>query len=111
MRSDGPALLPVFRSQHQAELLMWLLHPEEEPCSSSRVFGRRPKVVTTQSSRPVRAQAVATLTAPNAPEPTHRRAARLGTRRPGFTVPDRGRMRPEVWQAWREAHAPDEERP
>jgi len=31
MRSDGPALLPVFRSQHQAELLMWLfLHPDEE---------------------------------------------------------------------------------
>ena len=25
MRSDGPPLLPVFRSQHQAELLMWLL--------------------------------------------------------------------------------------
>jgi len=31
MRSDGPALLPIFRSQHQAELLTWLLlHPEEE---------------------------------------------------------------------------------
>ncbi len=31
MRSGGPALMPVFRSQHQAELLMWLmLHPEEE---------------------------------------------------------------------------------
>jgi DNA-binding transcriptional ArsR family regulator len=31
MRSEGPALLPVFRSQHQAELLMWLmLHPEQE---------------------------------------------------------------------------------
>lgn len=31
MRSDGPALLPVFRSQRQAELLMWLyLHPESE---------------------------------------------------------------------------------
>ena len=31
MRSQGPALLPIFRSQHQAELLMWLLlHPEEE---------------------------------------------------------------------------------
>ena len=31
MRSDGPALIPVFRSQHQAELLMWLLlHPEQE---------------------------------------------------------------------------------
>lgn len=31
MRSNGPALMPVFRSQHQAELLMWLLlHPEQE---------------------------------------------------------------------------------
>lgn len=31
MRSNGPALLPVFRSQHQAELLMWLmLHPDQE---------------------------------------------------------------------------------
>ena len=31
MRSEGPALLPLFRSQHQAELLMWLyLHPETE---------------------------------------------------------------------------------
>jgi DNA-binding transcriptional ArsR family regulator len=31
MRTDGPALMPVFRSQHQAELLMWLmLHPEQE---------------------------------------------------------------------------------
>lgn len=31
MRSDGPALIPVFRSQHQAELLMWLmLHPDQE---------------------------------------------------------------------------------
>lgn len=31
MRSDGPALMPVFRSQHQAELLLWLLlHPEHE---------------------------------------------------------------------------------
>jgi len=31
MRSDAPALLPVFRSQHQAELLMWLmLHPDQE---------------------------------------------------------------------------------
>ncbi|MGN6687261.1 MAG: hypothetical protein ACTHK1_06955 [Actinomycetales bacterium] len=28
MRSEAPALLPVFRSQHQAELLTWLyLHP------------------------------------------------------------------------------------
>ncbi|GAA3148032.1 ArsR family transcriptional regulator [Rhodococcus baikonurensis] len=31
MRSNGPALLPVFRSQHQAELLtQLLLHPDDE---------------------------------------------------------------------------------
>lgn len=31
MRSKAPALLPVFRSQHQAALLAWLLlHPERE---------------------------------------------------------------------------------
>lgn len=31
MRVDAPALLPIFRSQHQAELLMWLLlHPDQE---------------------------------------------------------------------------------
>jgi predicted nucleotidyltransferase len=31
MRSQGPALLPVFRSQHQAELLTWLfLHADQE---------------------------------------------------------------------------------
>lgn len=31
MRSEPPALLPIFRSQHQAELLSWLLlHPDHE---------------------------------------------------------------------------------
>ena len=31
MRSAAPALLPIFRSQHQAALLAWLLlHPEHE---------------------------------------------------------------------------------
>lgn len=31
MRSEGPALLPIFRSQHQAELLtLLMLHPERE---------------------------------------------------------------------------------
>ncbi len=31
MRSDAPPLLPIFRSQHQAVLLAWLLmHPESE---------------------------------------------------------------------------------
>lgn len=40
MRSEGPALLPVFRSQHQAELLMWLfMHPEQE-CGVSELADR-----------------------------------------------------------------------
>ncbi|HZX99604.1 MAG TPA: ArsR family transcriptional regulator [Dermatophilaceae bacterium] len=31
MRSEAPALIPIFRSQHQAALLAWLLlHPEDE---------------------------------------------------------------------------------
>ncbi len=31
MRSEAPALMPIFRSQHQAVLLAWLLlHPEHE---------------------------------------------------------------------------------
>jgi AraC-like DNA-binding protein len=31
MRSEAPALMPIFRSQHQAALLAWLLlHPEQE---------------------------------------------------------------------------------
>jgi DNA-binding transcriptional ArsR family regulator len=31
MRSDAPALLPIFRSRHQADLLSWLLlHPDTE---------------------------------------------------------------------------------
>lgn len=31
MRSDAPALMPIFRSRHQADLLAWLLlHPDQE---------------------------------------------------------------------------------
>jgi AraC-like DNA-binding protein len=31
MRSEAPALLPIFRSQHQAAMLAWLLlHPDDE---------------------------------------------------------------------------------
>src|SRR5665647_2664121 len=31
MRSEAPALMPIFRSQHQAALLAWLLlHPDDE---------------------------------------------------------------------------------
>jgi hypothetical protein len=54
--------------------------------------------------------AVETATAPAAPEPTTAEL-RAWARAAGLAVPGRGRLRPEVWQAWREAHAPDEERP
>jgi len=31
MRSEAPALIPIFRSRHQADLLAWLLlHPDQE---------------------------------------------------------------------------------
>lgn len=54
--------------------------------------------------------AVDTTTAPSAPEPTTAEL-RAWARAAGLTVPDRGRLRPEVWQAWRDANAPDKECP
>jgi ERCC4 domain len=44
-----------------------------------------------------------TPTAPAAPEPTSAEL-RAWARSAGLSVPDRGRLRPEVWQAWRDAH-------
>lgn len=49
--------------------------------------------------------APATSTTPAAPEPTTSEV-RAWARTNGITVPDRGRLRPEVWQAWRDAHQP-----
>jgi ERCC4 domain/Lsr2 len=54
--------------------------------------------------------AAETSTAPTAPAPTTAEL-RAWARAAGINVPDRGRLRPEVWQAWRDAHAPDKERP
>src|SRR5438128_2511708 len=45
-----------------------------------------------------------------APDPTTAEL-RAWARAPGLTVPDHGRLRPEVWHAWRGAHTPDKERP
>ena len=42
----------------------------------------------------------ATSTAPEAPEPTTREV-RAWAQAKGITVPDRGRLRPAIWQAWR----------
>jgi hypothetical protein len=41
--------------------------------------------------------------APTAPEPTTAEV-RAWARAHGLTVPDRGKLRPEIWQAWRAAH-------
>jgi Lsr2 len=46
-----------------------------------------------------------TSTAPAAPEPTTSEV-RAWARASGITVPDRGRLRPSVWQAWRDAQQP-----
>jgi hypothetical protein len=45
--------------------------------------------------------------APSAPEPSTAEV-RAWARGSGLAVPDRGRLRPQIWQAWRAAHqAPD----
>ena len=44
-----------------------------------------------------------TEAAPEAPAPSTSEV-RAWARDSGLTVPDRGRLRPEIWQAWREAH-------
>jgi hypothetical protein len=43
------------------------------------------------------------LSAPDRPEPTVAEV-RAWARRAGMDVPDRGRLRPEIWDAWRTAH-------
>jgi hypothetical protein len=43
--------------------------------------------------------------APSTPEPTTAEV-RAWARGAGLAVPDRGRLRPEIWQAWRSAHSP-----
>ena len=43
-----------------------------------------------------------TATAPRAPEPTTSEV-RAWARGKEITVPDRGRLRPDIWQAWRDA--------
>jgi hypothetical protein len=45
-----------------------------------------------------------TAAAPDAPEPSTSEV-RAWARAAGITVPDRGRLRPELWQAWRDAHS------
>jgi hypothetical protein len=46
-----------------------------------------------------------TAAAPDAPEPSTSEV-RTWARAVGIAVPDRGRLRPEIWQSWRDAHTP-----
>ncbi len=60
MRSDAPALLPIFRSQHQARILAWLLlHSGDE--STVTDLGRRLGLPVTTVHREVQRLAVAGL--------------------------------------------------
>jgi ERCC4-type nuclease len=52
---------------------------------------------------PSLADVAAFADAPTAPEPATSEV-RAWARSQGLTVPDRGRLRPEIWQAWRAAH-------
>jgi len=62
---------------------------------------------TTETAITTRLPAVATETAhaPTAPEPTTAEI-RVWARSAGLTVPDRGRLRPEIRAAWHDAHQP-----
>ena len=44
-------------------------------------------------------------TAPDSPQPSTAEV-RAWARTTGLTLPDRGRLRPEIWQAWRQANTP-----
>jgi hypothetical protein len=46
-----------------------------------------------------------TAEAPTTPDPSTAQV-RAWARERGLEVPDRGRLRPEIWQAWRQAHPP-----
>ena len=50
----------------------------------------------------------AITTAPSAPDPTTAEV-RAWARAHSIDVPDRGRLRPQIWQAWHQAHQPDPE--
>jgi ERCC4 domain-containing protein len=50
------------------------------------------------------------VAAPAAPEPTTAEV-RAWARANDLPVPDRGRLRPEIWEAWRAAHAPERTTP
>jgi hypothetical protein len=47
---------------------------------------------------------LALATAPTEPGPATAEV-RAWARQAGYSVPDRGRLRPEIWQAWREHHS------
>jgi hypothetical protein len=44
--------------------------------------------------------------APAGPQPSTAEV-RVWARAAGLPVPDRGRLRPEIWQAWHDAHRPN----
>lgn len=47
-----------------------------------------------------------TATAPTAPQPATSEV-RAWARHAGLAVPERGRLRPDIWQAWHQAHSPE----
>jgi hypothetical protein len=67
--------------------------------------GSSPPLTPGPTTRPPRSNASAPTSpapSPRPPPPTHhRRGPRLGPAH-GLDIPDRGRLRPEIWNAWRE---------
>jgi len=69
--------------------------------AAAHAWAETEAAVVTRLGIPV--QATETTTAPDAASPSTAEV-RAWARNTGITVPDRGRLRPDIWEAWRDAH-------
>jgi hypothetical protein len=68
--------------------------------AAASVWAATEATIQTRTDLPVVAELLA---APEAPEPSTAEV-RAWARSTGLDVPDRGRLRPEIWNAWQQAH-------
>ena len=76
--------------------------PRNGPTATSPPPGNGPATEPAAQARTATSDPLL-LTAPDPPDPTVAEV-RAWARRAGLDVPDRGRLRPEIWAAWRHAH-------
>jgi len=69
--------------------------------AAARTWAETEQAVTARTGIPV--EAIETAAAPDTASPSTAEV-RAWARATGITVPERGRLHPDVWQAWRDAH-------